>query len=56
MKDDPIVREARAAGKKLFEQSGGTFESLVEMLRREEAKEKRPIIRKPFHLRRQKTR
>ncbi len=50
MKDDPIVKEVRAAGRKLLERSGGTYDSLVAMIRREEAKETRPMIRRPFHL------
>ncbi len=54
MKEDPIVKEARAAGKKLLERSGGTYDSLVAVIRRAEAKETRPIIRKPFHLHRHK--
>ena len=46
MKDDPIVKEVREAGQKLFEQSGGTMKSFVEMLIREQAKENRPVFQK----------
>jgi hypothetical protein len=45
MKSDPIVKEVREAGRKLFERSGGTMKSFVEMLIREQAKEKRPVFR-----------
>lgn len=43
---DPIVEEVRQAGRKLFEEAGGTLEGFCEMLRREEAKDKRPIFRR----------
>jgi hypothetical protein len=46
MKDDPIVKEVREAGQKLFERSGGTTRSFVEMLIREQAKENRPVFQK----------
>lgn len=51
MIDDPIVREVREAGQRLFEESGGTLESICEMLRREEAKETRtrPVFRRQQH-------
>jgi hypothetical protein len=52
MRDDPIVKEVREARKKLFEESGGTMDSLFEMLKREEAKEKHRIFRRAPHSRR----
>jgi hypothetical protein len=46
MKEDPFVKEVREAGKKLFRESGGTLDSFVEMLKREEAKSGHPIFRR----------
>jgi len=46
MNDDPIVKEVREARRKLFEEAGGTLEGYFEMLRRKEAKDKRPIFRR----------
>jgi len=46
MPEDPIVEEVRQAGRKLFEEAGGTMEGFCEMLRRAEAKEKRPVFRR----------
>jgi hypothetical protein len=46
MKDDPIVEEVRKARQKIFEEAGGTVKSYFEMLRREEAKDKRPVFRR----------
>jgi len=46
MPDDPIVNEVREARKKLFEEAGGTMKGFFEMLRREEAKDKRPVFRR----------
>jgi predicted nucleic acid-binding protein len=46
MRKDPIVEEVRRAGQKLFEEAGGTMKGFFEMLRREEAKDKRPIFRR----------
>jgi len=46
MKDDPIIKEVRKARQKLWEESGGTVKSYFEMLRRAEAKDKRPVFRR----------
>jgi len=46
MKNDPVVEDVRNAGPKPFEESGGTVKPYFEMLRREEAKDKRPIFRR----------
>jgi hypothetical protein len=47
MNEDPIVKEVRDAGQKMFEQSGGTMKSFMAMLKREAAKrEKRDAEKK----------
>jgi hypothetical protein len=56
MKDDPIVKEVREAGQKLFERSGGTMKSFVEMLIREQAKDKRPVFQRTASTARKPTR
>ena len=47
MMDDPTVKEVREAGKEIFEEAEGTVGGYFEMLRREEAKDKRRILRRP---------
>lgn len=47
MNEDPIVKEVREAGQRLFEQSGGTMKSFMAMLKREAAmREKRAVEKK----------
>jgi hypothetical protein len=47
MSEDPIVKEVRDAGQRLFEKSGGTMKSFMDMLKREAAKrEKRALEKK----------
>ena len=43
---DPIVEEVRQAGRKLFEEAGGTLEGFCEMLRRKEKERKWPVLRR----------
>jgi hypothetical protein len=47
MKDDPIVKEVREAGQKLFEESGGTMDSFVKMLMKRQKERKWPVFRRP---------
>jgi len=47
MIDDPIVKEVREAGQKLFEESGGTMESFVRMLMKRQKERKWPVFRQP---------
>jgi len=43
---DPIVKEVREAGQKLFEEAGGTMKGFCEMLRRKEKERKWPVFRR----------
>jgi len=46
MKDNSILKEVHEIRRKLWEESGGTVQSFFKMLRREEAKDKRPVFRR----------
>ena len=43
---DPIVEEARSAGRKLAEQAGNNLHKLCEALRKSAEKRKRKLLRK----------
>jgi len=46
MIDDPIIKEVREAGQKLFEEAGGTLEGYFKMLRQREKERKWPVFRR----------
>ena len=56
MKGNSILKEVHEIRRNLWEESGGTVKSFFEMLRREEAKDKRPVFRRQPSAARKKVR